>query len=493
MSPYLDGDANPHDRPEGRKPSEQTQLVQIAQEWARLFRSPTDEAFAQVTVEGHVETLAVRSASFRGWLAREFYLVHQRPPSSKSVRDATEAIEGEALCGTEVHEAHVRLAVHEGAIYLDLADAERNVVKVAPREWEVVSDPPVRFRRPKGMLPLPVPEHGGSIDELWGLWPGLDAHTQVLLTGALLAGLQPHGSLPVLFMNGEQGSGKTMLAGQLKAIVDPAQAPLRGAPTGIEALMISAMKARVLALDNISHFPPWLSDALCRLSSGGGLSKRQLYTDDDECILEACRPVIVNGIEDLVTRGDLLERSLLVTLPAIAAKNRRSEQAVREAFAAARPRVLGALLDAAATGLANLPSTEVAELPRLADFCLWVEACSPALGWPPGVFVQALAAHRQESSSVALDASPVAQAVLKLSESIRFEGIAQELLDDLNERETDGSKRSPAWPKTARKLAGDLRRLAPDLRRHGVHVSFLKRSGARRVIRIERTEGRAEP
>ena len=79
--------------------------------------------------------------------------------------------------------------------------------------------------------------------------------------------------------------------------------------------MITATNGWCLAFDNLSHLQDWQSDALCRISTGGGWAGRALYTDQDETILDVMRPIALNGIEEVVTRNDLLDRSPIVYLP----------------------------------------------------------------------------------------------------------------------------------------------------------------------------------
>src|SRR5262249_33085117 len=146
-----------------------------------------------------------------------------------------------------------------------------------------------------------------------------------LLVGWLLAALRPVGPYPVLLLHGEQGSAKSTTERILRALVDPNSASLRAEPRNPHELMIAAKNGWVVALDNVSPLPNWLSDAICRLSTGGGFSARRLYTDGDEVLFDAQRPVIINGIEEVATRGDLLERSLLLTLPRIHEGDRRTE------------------------------------------------------------------------------------------------------------------------------------------------------------------------
>ena len=112
---------------------------------------------------------------------------------------------------------------------------------------------------------------------------------------------------------------------------------------------------------------------------------RQLYTDQDEVLFDACRPVILNGIEDIVTRPDLADRAVVLTLEPIPEERRLSEAELWAAFEAVRPLILGALLDAVVEGLKRLPETRLERLPRMADFALWATACETAL-WPIGTF-----------------------------------------------------------------------------------------------------------
>src|SRR5208282_5769943 len=159
-----------------------------------------------------------------------------------------------------------------------------------------------------------------------------------------------------------------------RALIDPNTAPLRAFPREDRDLFIAASNAHVLAFDNVSGLPPWISDTLCRLATGGGFAVRELYTDQDEVLFDAARPVLLTGIEDLVARPDLADRAIFLTLEPIPDEQRLSEQELRAAFEIERPRILGALLDAVVTGLRMVPTTRLERLPRMADFALWATA-----------------------------------------------------------------------------------------------------------------------
>src|SRR5207253_9109386 len=187
----------------------------------------------------------------------------------------------------------------------DLADKDWRAVEVTGRGWRIVANPPVRFIRPRGLLPLSQPASGGCVAELRDyLNVSSDAAWQ-LAVAWLVAAFFPHGPYPVLALHGEQGSAKSTMARLLRSLIDPNAAPLRSEPREARDLIISATNGWLVALDNLSHLPPWLSDALCRLSTGGGFATRELYTDSEEVIFDAQRPVILTGIEEVATRSDL--------------------------------------------------------------------------------------------------------------------------------------------------------------------------------------------
>src|SRR5262245_1396230 len=119
--------------------------------------------------------------------------------------------------------------------------------------------------------------------------------------------------------------GQDRLSKLLMALIDPNVAPVRALPREERELMIAANNSHLLGFDNLSGLPAWLSDALCRLATGGSFAVRQLYTDDEEVLFQAARPLLVNGIEDVISRADLADRGIFLTLAPIGERQRRSE------------------------------------------------------------------------------------------------------------------------------------------------------------------------
>jgi hypothetical protein len=468
-----------------RKPKQADILVELSAK-AELFHTPDGTGYATVAVDSHFETWAIRSKGFRRWLVGEFHAQTSSAPNSDALRSALNVIEARAVFSGVARQVHTRIANHDGRIYLDLADEKWRGVEISPAGWQVIDSPPVRFRRASGMLPLPDPVRGGSINELRPLLNTGTDEDFVLTVAFLLSALSGCGPYPILNLLGEHGSAKSTFSRVLRKLVDPNSLPLRSLPRNEHELYISAVNAFLLAFDNISWLADLFSDALCRLSTGGGFSARTLYENDEECLFEAMRPIILNGIVEFVTRPDLADRLIVLALKAIPDDRRKAEKDFWADFAHAYPRILGALLDGVSHGLRRLPETRLNALPRMADFALWATACETAY-WKAGTFALAYDRNREEAVQAVIEASLVASAVETfMATRTQWEGTSTELLTALTAGAEEQQAKLKEWPKTARALSSRLRTVAATLRKAGIEVAFDRegRRGRKRIIAI---------
>ena len=458
---------------QGRE-AQATVLIHLA-ETAHLFKTPEGVAHARVKVGEHFETwqLGERGGAFKRWLVHQYYTLYGRAPSANAVSQALEVVIARALFEGEEHPVYIRLASHEGKVYHDLGDARWRCVEIDADGWRVLDTPPVYFRRPRSLAALPEPAHGGTLEELR---PLIDPETEddwTLICAWLVGALHPEGPYTHLSVNGHAGAGKSTKTRLLRTVIDPSSAPTRGEPKDEHDLAVAAYNNRVLALDNLSFMPQWLSDFICQLSTGSGSAYRTLYSDDEETIFNMRRPVILNGIEEVATRGDLLDRIISVTLTRISDEKRKTEGELDSAFAAAHGRILGALYDAVACALKRWPTTRVAKLPRMADFAKWIVAASPALGWSGERFLAVYRANREKGIATEIDASPVAAALLRfMQERSEWTGTASDLYELLTPLAGDAVQHTRAWPASPRALSGALKRLAPSLK-SGEHIGVI--------------------
>ena len=471
-----------------RGPSQADRLVKLAEGRADLF-ADADEAFADWAVDGHRETWPVKSKGFRHRLRWAFYGAEQRSPRTEAMQQAVATLEAMSVFDSPRRRVFLRVGKAGGRLYIDLADAAWRVVEVDASGWRIVSDPPVRFRRGASMQVLPDPEAGDRAAALAALRQFCNVRREsdfLLVVAWLLAALRPEGPYPVLALGGEQGTAKSTLCRLLRSLVDPSAMPLRAPPRDDRDVFIATRRAHVLTFDNVSGLPPWLSDALCRLATGGGYATRTLYTDDDETILDATRPIILNGIGDLVTRADLADRAIHLTLEPIPATRRRLESALLTDFEAWRPRILSALLDATSEGVRRLPTVHLERLPRMADFALWATACETAF-WPEGTFLAAYDANRAAANEVVIESSAVGATLRTLLDRVgTFEGTASELLKALTDLGSESQRKARGWPAAPNALTRQLTQLAPSLRVAGIECAKLPRTAGFRQWRIER-------
>jgi hypothetical protein len=475
------------------KKSAAVRLVEVLPDDTVLLHAPDGVEYAVVTVNGHRETLKARSTAFRKYLARLFYLTEGKAPSSQALHDAINLICAQALYDGHEREVHLRTAPREGGgFWFDLCDPTWSAIEVTASGWRVVENPPVRFRRAPGMLALPAPQGGGSLDEIGEFLNVKSADDVVLMLTWITAAMRPKGPFPVLALHGEHGSCKSTAARVIRLLVDPSTAPLSSADKMDERdLVICANNSWVICLDNLSRLDAWLSDALCRLATGGGLRTRTLYTDAEETIFDAQRPIIINGIENVATRGDLVDRSVTIYLNPIVPEKRREELEFWAAFAQARPRILGAILDAVVAGQRRIEAgVKLERKPRMADFAVWGAAEEVPLGFAPGAFIAAYTKNRTDTNSLALESSPVSGAIMQMmATSTAWSGTATELLGTLAPLAGEAT-RQKGWPADGARLRKTLPRVMPNLREAGIHIYVGDREGksGRRVIRIERIQ-----
>jgi hypothetical protein len=503
-----------------KEPGQRDRLIEIAVTSGITYWHDADgNAFATIPRDGRIERYRVRSAPFKRLLRR---LYGEAFPNIAATKKAGGTVPGgvsdtamnetlptlEALAQTgPTREPAVR--VHpgdDGSVWLDLCDETWRLLKITAAGWEIVDAADVPLIRTNGMRALPVPVYDpdalAKLRALLNLNPAADAANAVvtradasfkLIVSFMVAVLYPHGPYPILSVNGEHGSAKSTTCRVVRMCTDPNKAPLRSVPRNPDDLFVTAQHSRLLPLDNVSHLFPELADVLCGIATGSGKGARQLYSDGDESILGACNPIIVNGIEGLLTRADLADRCLSVMLMEISDWVRRDEAEMKEAIAAAAPGILALLLDAMVTAIRGLPTLKLARLPRMADFTKLACAAAPAFGWTADEVFKVIMENREVAVEAVMAADLVATAVLAFllqrqaaakdtDGSYLWIGSATELLGILKDFVPPEAIRSKAWPKTSQHLSGRLRRAAPGLRTYGFAIMTGKGTDKNRKI-----------
>ncbi len=449
-------------------------LIEIGKT-AELWHTSKGETFASFDNHNEqFETCEIRSENFDLWLNYTFWQNERKSPNESAFKQAKSILTSLALFEGETKEIFTRLAHHETKYFLDLCNKEGQVIEISLEGWKVLSakDVPVRFRRASGMLPLPVPIAGGDVRELRQFVNLQSEEDFLLLLAWLVSSLR--GDAPkysVLSITGEQGSAKSTLSLILRQLIDPNEAPLRFAVRSDWDLCISATNSWIVCFNNLSDLPNWLSDALCCLVEGGGFAVRTHHEMTKETIFQAKRPIILNGIADVTTKPDLLDRAVCLHLPTILDDARKNEIDFFKEFYEARPRILGALLNGVCSAIRNLPDVKLERRPRMADFAAFGVASEKAFGFADGAFMEAYEGNREAGNAVAIENSPLAGTILNLMDDRKFwEGRTSEALTLLKSFADEETRFLRSFPKQPNQLTSQLKRISANLRLIGIDV-----------------------
>ena len=441
-------------------------IVHLMNDNCEFFLNTSREAFARISTENGL-ILKVDSKAFRDYVSARCWKESQFVAAKESLNSAINIFEGTARSAGDERNVFMRVAELEGTYFLDLCDKKNQVVRIEANGWELMFEPPVMFFRSQNMRPLPEPLAGGDFSKLWD-FVNIPKAYQGILTVLLLEWLRDNTTQPLLELIGEQGCGKSLIAKFLRKLIDPNRVPLRGIRQKVEDTFILASNSHIYTIENASYLKNELQDALCSLSTGGGFAARKLYTDGDESALDMRKPVLMNGIDVLVTRPDLLDRTIHINLPRL--KFRVVESELEKNFENAVPDILGGLLDLLSKALGAIPEINIApqDLPRLGDFGILGEAVYKVQGKPDGTFLKEFFAMRKNAVLRILEATPLGSLIQELvNNEGEFKGTFKRLLENLRAR--DPNSKLPTTPKA---LADKLRRLAPALRESGFQIDF---------------------
>ena len=405
------------------------------------------------------------------WLRRLMWEEEGRSVSGEYLKMAAGTLSAHAEFSGVSRELYTRAAWHEGVLYYELRPGK--VVRVGPGGWTFEAKPPVLFRRYPNLKPLPDPQAGGDPKRLWTYLNLKTERDRRLLLAYIATVPLPHIGRPILSASGPMGSGKTTAGRLVKRQWDPT------APETVRYdardFLQKASHCYIPMLDNLSALPDSASDTLCRLVTGEADSKRKLYTDDEDVIIELRRAVIINAINVPSDRGDVLDRSLVVELERIPDAKRITEEELWERFEAERPELLGALLGVLAKAIARKPSLQLSRRPRLADWGEYAAAVYQVMGWGAEQFLSDWDEIIKVQNRSTLDGSPVAQAIIKFMEDREsFEGSSTELhkkLESIAEEIGVSIVRDKAWPKSARWLWRRIQEVVPLLVGVGIEAS----------------------
>jgi len=470
------------------KPSSVETVINIIENGGvEILVDQFDEVYA--SFRGMNKMLKIDSCDFKNWVRLEAY----RKTGKTFCKDTIENAAG--ILGAKEKEKNQRIDLYiraakdkEGNYWYDLS--HEAAVKINKDGWSIEHNPPKIFKRFKTQTAQVTPIGGKNLSELISLF-NLSSEDdkilmQIYLVTSYIFGF-PH---PILILFGQHGSGKSTVCKNLKSLNDPSVVGIMGPIKNSNDFIQAVSHNWTVYFDNLSRMNADLSDALCRVSTGDGFLKRKLYSNDEDFVYDFQHIVGLNGINNLASRSDLLDRSLLIELIRISEKNRSTDEKVKKTFNLIKPYIIGACFDAMAKAISIFPSVKIEDAPRMADFAYWGYAVAEALNIGGEKFLQAYENNILKQNREAIKANPVAKAILifmakQVSDSIEEtpDYLFEELIKNAYKAETDYTK-DQSWPTNVNWFGRKLNEAIPNLEKAGIKIT--KSKGDERMIIIEK-------
>lgn len=481
-------------------PSKAKNIIDIALEQiSELFVDEYDEPYAALLVNDHLEIIHLRSRRFRSWLANRFFMTTKMIADSQNIKDGINILSAKAVFGGNRKELNLRVTAtvngNDLTWYYDLTNKNWEFIRVTSKGWEIVNNL-IIFRRFTNQLPQDYPsrEYPHDIFEKFMKLLNIKGEENKLLLKCYIISLFiPYISKPVLMLYGEQGSAKSTFEELIKMLADPSIIKTLTFPKDINELIQQLSHNYIAYYDNVSRISDWISDLLCRAVTGGGFSKRVLFTDDDDYIYSLKRCVGFNGINLGATKADLLDRGIIIQLERLNKQSRRKVDDIWNEFEKIRPQLLGYIIDILVKVLKirqqGIP-INLKDLPRMADFAEYGEIISRCMGYNDKEFIKAYYANINLQTEEVLESSVVATTLRYFTSSRdEWRGSASQLLAELEEvaEYLKINTKSSSWPKTPNYLSRRLNEIRTNLREVGIVVDWsIDSSRKTRIIWIRK-------
>jgi len=467
------------------KGSQADKLIEILESSTNvtLFHDEFKQPHISIPINNHFETWKCTSSQLKNWLSKTYWDKHKKAPNSDALNTALTVIKGKASFEGEEINLHNRVAWSDGVLWYDLANSDWKTIKITEEGWAITDPSPIIFRRYTHQRAQAIPQRGGNVKDILKFVNITDGDHQILFLVWIVSCFLPDFPHPVPYIYGPQGSAKSTVSKISREIVDPSLLEVVSFPKNDAELIQVLFHNCLVFFDNVSLISDGISDTLCKAVTGGGFSKRELYTDDEDVIYNFKRSIGINGINLTATRPDLLQRSILFELSAIPEGNKREEGEMWAEFNLSKPAIIGAIFDALVKAIKIKKSLKLTKLPRMADFATWGCAIAEAIGYTQNEFLEAYNRNISSQDKEILYENPVAVLIDQLmADKTLWEGTASKLLEELNFLLPSNSPK--VLPKMPNHLSQELNRIKGNLEKANIKVT--RKDGSQRVITIEK-------
>lgn len=459
--------------------------------------------YISVQERGQDRTLKINSQELDNYLVKTFRNLGFKWGANKNLitrlKDEMNAL---AILEDKKEEIHIRVAGGPKGVFIDRGIKSKEIIQISPGSVpQIITKCNFKFVRPAKQRELPQPIFTDfDFNYFKSLFNFSYENDALLLLAFILKSLTPNsGPCPILILEGPQGSGKTTATTIIGKIIDPTEPSLFAPPKTEEDIKIQANSSWLLTYDNLSYLNGNLTDAFCRVSTGGGMSSRKLYTDDEEIVYSIQRPVVFNGIEELGERPDFLDRGIILHTKVISEKSRKFSDSIWDPFDRGYPSLLGGVYNLLSEVLLILPTIEASNLPRMADYAKFGIALEKALSLPEGTFMNTYNVHNSEKLNKLFDSDPMCIFIEYAIDSGCFHGdkcfigTASELMEHIDMFCKKFGISRGSMPQNPKTLKGRMARIKPVLSAIGIEYVELPRTSNKRPFYLKWKDPKLSP
>lgn len=452
-----------------------------------FFRNENNEPYAEYPVNNHWKVSPIEGKEFSLWSEQLFFQEVNRTIKKDLLKQAISVLVAKVRFGKyDRIKMYVRVGKCGGGIYYDLADSSGSVLEINSEGWRIVDDKRRLFSRYNHQLPQVMPKQGGEVEKIFRYF-NLKAGKLLFLCW-LITCFVPGIAHPMPIIHGEKGAAKSTACSLLKMLIDPSIMETMTFTKDEKALLVSLKQHYFLPFDNVSKISNELSDALCRVITGGAIQFRKLFTDSDDFIFTFQRCLAINGISNVANRSDLLDRSILFELERIRENERKELREIMEAFNTDKAEIMGTIFETLSKAMKIYPEVHLDNYPRMADFCRWGYAVAEALGNRGEEFLKQYRENQGIQNKEALEADMVASLVTEYMKNIpEWNGRVSELYGNLIELapKCGINTKSNAFPTASNALSRRLKAVRSNLEVIGITFEFIstKPDGTHIILR----------
>ena len=396
-----------------------------------LFHDTANEPYIAVNIDGHKEIWSIDSYGLNIWLNSLYYKAVHKPAKKENITQVLSILSAKALFeNKEPIPLYNRVANKDDTFWYDLTNNDYQSIKITSDNWSLENDTPILFYRYRHQKAQVIPNANGDVNKIFD-YINIKNNRTLFLCWLITCFVPdiPH-AMPIFY--GEQGAAKSTTCRLLKSLIDPSELETLTLTKDERSLVVNLQTHWFLPFDNVSHISEETSDTLCRAITGGGMQQRKLFTNSEDYIFKFKRCIALNGINNVATRSDLLDRAILLELSRISEDERKELIEIEKNFEKDLPYILGGIFNVLSKAKRIRPTVKLDKLPRMADFARWGFAIGEALGGLGDIFIEEYLININKHDIEIINSNVVATLIVNFMEDKpEWEGLVSKLYNKL--------------------------------------------------------------